>query len=150
MAKHAIMVWMAVLNRLPTKDKIKSWGSEVNDVCELCRSAGETRDHLFYGCIFSQQIRNEILLLCGHTRRVSSWNGKLQRAMQRLKGRSLASVILRIAWHAMIYYTWLERNNGFHKGKVGTIMQVLEKIEEVIRIRLMGLKNVKVDFVIFS
>ena len=72
MPKQAIIAWMAVLNRLLTKDRIKSWGLKVNDVCELCGSAGETKDHLFYGCWFSQQIWNEILLLCGHTKRAFS------------------------------------------------------------------------------
>ena len=71
-------------------------------------------------------------------------------ANSKVKGNSLASIILRIAWHAMIYYTCIERNNRFHKGKVGTMMQVIEQINEVIRIRLMGLKNVKVDFINFS
>ena len=46
--KHATIAWMAVLNRLPIKDRIKSWGLEVDGVCMLCGGAEETRDHLFY------------------------------------------------------------------------------------------------------
>ena len=45
--KLAIIAWMAVLNKLPTKERIKNWWLEVNDVCELCGRAGETRDHLW-------------------------------------------------------------------------------------------------------
>ena len=27
--RHAIVVWMAILNRLPTKDRLISWGMEI-------------------------------------------------------------------------------------------------------------------------
>ena len=54
--KHAIVTWMAILNRLPTKERIKSWGMEVDCMCVLCKNAYKTRDHLFYGCDFSQGI----------------------------------------------------------------------------------------------
>ena len=77
---------MAVLNRLPTKDMIKSWGLEVDGVCVLCGGAEETRDHLFSECIFSKQLWKEILVLSGHTRGVSNWSGELQWVLQRCKG----------------------------------------------------------------
>ena len=41
--KHAFISWMAILNRLPTKERIKSWGLEVEETCVLCRNAAETR-----------------------------------------------------------------------------------------------------------
>ena len=119
----------AILNKVPTKERIKNWGLEVNDVCELCGREGETRDHLFYGCRFSQQAWNEILILCGQTRRCTSWRGELEWTMQRLKGKSLTSTILRIAWQSVIYYTWKERNQRIHNGKMGTVMQTVEQIK---------------------
>ena len=65
MPKHAVIAWMVVQNRLPIKNKLKSWGMEVNEECELCKSAVETREHLFYDCNFSRQFWIEILSLCG-------------------------------------------------------------------------------------
>ena len=149
MPKHAVIAWMVVQNRLPTKDKLKSWGMEVNGECELCRSADETRDHLFYDCSFSQQLWSEVLSLSGQSRRVTSWQEELQ-WIQRLREKSLNAVILRVAWHAVIYFIWQERNNRFHKNKVEAVMHILEKIKEVVRIRLLGMKKVKVNSVNFS
>ena len=54
--KHAFISWLAVLNRLSTKDRIKAWGMEVDDKCVMCRNAEETRDHVFFGCEFSRKI----------------------------------------------------------------------------------------------
>ena len=70
--------------------------------------------------------------------------------MQRLKGKSLKATILRLAWHAVIYFTLRERNARIFKSKEGTKMQIMEQIKEVIRIRLMGLKKVKLDSINFS
>ena len=65
----------------------------MDGTCVLCKSAEETRDHLLYGCIFSQ-LWKEVIMLYGLTKEVSSWCGEVQWAIQRLKGRSLISVLL--------------------------------------------------------
>ena len=34
--KHSVVVWMTILNRLPTMDKLISWGIGMNGICCLC------------------------------------------------------------------------------------------------------------------
>ena len=63
--KHAVIAWMAILNRLPTIDRLQSWGIEARDCCALCKQDQETRDHLFFGCSFSRAIWKKVLVLCG-------------------------------------------------------------------------------------
>ena len=78
-----------------------------------------------------------MLQLCGLSREVARWDEEMSWAVQKLKGKSLISIILRIAWSALIYYVWRER----------TSMQVLEHIKEVIKFRLAGLHGVAGDTV---
>ena len=33
--KHAVITWMAILNRLPTKDRLRSWGIDIAGVSSL-------------------------------------------------------------------------------------------------------------------
>ena len=63
--KHIIIDWMAILNRLPTMDRLKGWGIELNGTCRLCQQEQESRDHLFFDCFFSQHIWRNISQLCG-------------------------------------------------------------------------------------
>ena len=70
--KHAIIAWMTVCNRLPTKDRLKSWLLEIDGICVLCKEE-ESKDHMFSGCPFSRQIWHRILQLCGISREVLSW-----------------------------------------------------------------------------
>ena len=88
---------MAILNRLPTKDRLISWGLTIDGDCKLCQIEPKTRDHLFFGCSFSRGIWRTILQLCGLKRRVGSWTEELDWAIQRFKGKALISVVLRLA-----------------------------------------------------
>ena len=45
--KHIFISWMEILNRLPTMDKLTSWGLEVRELCGFCQTEMETRDHIF-------------------------------------------------------------------------------------------------------
>ena len=44
--KHSVIAWMTILNRLPTLDRLISWGMEINGICYLCQRELETRDHI--------------------------------------------------------------------------------------------------------
>ena len=52
MQKHAFIAWLAMLNKLPTKDKLMAWEMETEGNCVYC-GEHETRSHLFFGCSFS-------------------------------------------------------------------------------------------------
>ena len=101
--KHSIIAWMAIFNRLPTEDRLKSWGIEMEGICVFCQQEMETTDHLFFGCIYSQGIWKEVLQLCGLDNDVTGWAEELKWAKQRLKGKALISILLRIGWNALEY-----------------------------------------------
>ena len=52
--KHAVITWLAILNRLPTVDRLKAWGIDKDGLCTLCKQEQESRDHLFFECSYSK------------------------------------------------------------------------------------------------
>ena len=54
--KHAVISWMAILNILPTKDRMWNWGIELDEDCILCKEEKESREHMFFACRFSKTI----------------------------------------------------------------------------------------------
>ncbi|KAL0795647.1 hypothetical protein Bca101_067024 [Brassica carinata] len=56
--RNSFMAWLALLRRLPTKDKLLRWGMNVTGDCVLCSSAKETYHHLFFECSYSSAIWN--------------------------------------------------------------------------------------------
>ncbi|XP_039062386.1 uncharacterized protein LOC120206888 [Hibiscus syriacus] len=55
--KHNIIVWMAILYRIPTQVRLLRMGLSVeNDKCMLYGIKVETRDHLFFDCGFVREL----------------------------------------------------------------------------------------------
>ncbi|XVF48405.1 hypothetical protein PTKIN_Ptkin03bG0187400 [Pterospermum kingtungense] len=115
--KHSMIAWMAFHRRLPTLDRLASWGIQVNQLCLLCQHEMETHDHLFFGCAYSKSIWQIILCWCGINRFVFDWHAKLSWSIQKLKGKAFISGVLRLSWRAFIYHIWLERNFRLYKKK---------------------------------
>ena len=56
-----------MLNRMPTKDMIISWGLQATPACILCSSGFESRDHLYFNCDYSWELWKPLALRCGLT-----------------------------------------------------------------------------------
>ncbi|XP_020881839.1 uncharacterized protein LOC9313537 [Arabidopsis lyrata subsp. lyrata] len=54
--RHVITSWLFILNRNPTLDRLSSWGYDVELDCLLCGLAHESRNHLFFNCVFSVEV----------------------------------------------------------------------------------------------
>ncbi|XP_039003066.1 uncharacterized protein LOC120129687 [Hibiscus syriacus] len=116
--KHNIIVWMSILNRLPTRVRLLRMGLNIeNDKCLMCGVVAECRDHLFFGCNFTKDLWGAILALCGLYRGVSGWDSELAWAIYCLKGKSLIVRIFRLAWAGHVYSIWTERNSRPYGGR---------------------------------
>uniref|UniRef100_A0A803NKD2 Reverse transcriptase zinc-binding domain-containing protein n=1 Tax=Cannabis sativa TaxID=3483 RepID=A0A803NKD2_CANSA len=60
--KHNVILWLAMLNRLKTQDRLIKFGVQVNGKCCLCEAGDETNQHLFFECVTAvnslQEIKN--------------------------------------------------------------------------------------------
>ena len=143
--RHAVITWMALLNRLPTLDRLVAWGLAATGICRLCQKEGETRDHLFFECCYSKAVWKIVLQLCGLQREVYSWDVEVNWAIKKLKGKSLVAIILRIAWRAYIYGIWRERNQRIYNQKSENGSYILEQIKSIVRLRTSRLKHIEDD-----
>ena len=99
-----------MLARLPTRDRILSWGLQVPDSCVLCADGLESHNHLFFDCPFAVQIWNKF---CG--RFISSPPAHLQAAVLMSSQfqdpySSQVKVIFKLILQVKIYGLWRERN----------------------------------------
>lgn len=54
--KHAFITWVLARNRLGTRDRMRAWGLQVPATCILCNTTDETRQHLFFDCVYSAEV----------------------------------------------------------------------------------------------
>ncbi|XP_048620298.1 uncharacterized protein LOC106436937 [Brassica napus] len=52
--RYSFITWLAIKNRLSTGDRMRQWG--MIQGCELCGKRDETRDHLYFACLYSYTI----------------------------------------------------------------------------------------------
>ncbi|XP_039069137.1 uncharacterized protein LOC120215551 [Hibiscus syriacus] len=63
--KHSLISWMAILNRLPTCDRLQRMGLVTAGLCVNCRVFNKSRDHLFSQCPLSIELWKYVIGLNG-------------------------------------------------------------------------------------
>ncbi|XP_062100629.1 uncharacterized protein LOC133806538 [Humulus lupulus] len=63
--KHRVIVWMALLGKLHTRDRLYRFGITPQADCLICGAAEENHSHLFFSCCFSRKILLEVASWCG-------------------------------------------------------------------------------------
>ncbi|XP_039030066.1 uncharacterized protein LOC120164396 [Hibiscus syriacus] len=144
--KHSPIAWMALLDRLPTCDRLLRMGITTNGICVLCNEMLENRNHLFFDCPIASCLRGKIMLLIGLNKNIS-WEDMVNWACNSWKGKSLISTILKLAWCANIYVLWEERNRRIFKGCSKTVDDLLNSIKDYVGIKLRGKTINRIDYV---
>ncbi|KAF8050613.1 hypothetical protein N665_1923s0004 [Sinapis alba] len=131
---------MAMLSRLPTRDRLSSWGMNVPLVCVLCSLATglESHDHLFFQCPFSTAVwshfwgniltatpptLNSVAALISHPRVVVS---------------SGLPAVRKLLLQAIIYCIWQERNSRIFTATTTSEAGVISQVDRLIRDRLIS------------
>lgn len=140
--RHAFTMWMAQLNRLPTRSRMVSWGLPVTPTCCLCSNYDETLEHLFLTCQFSQRVWNLIqahmhLPVCIFY----TWSSLI--SWTRLRTDSSPSILRKLASQAAVYHIWKQRNNLIHNQISATPAAVYKTIEKELRNTITARRNQK-------
>ncbi|KAL9818900.1 putative RNA-directed DNA polymerase [Arabidopsis thaliana] len=113
--KHAFNMWISQLDRLPTRQRLASWGHIQSFDCCLCTIETESRDHLLFSCEFAAQVwRLAFSRLCPRQRLFCSWAELL--SWMRSSSTSAPSLLRKVSAHAIIYNIWRQRNNVLHNN----------------------------------
>ncbi|XP_059310338.1 uncharacterized protein LOC132061571 [Lycium ferocissimum] len=115
--KWIFILWLAIQGRLTTKDRIGSWGIDIDPICPLCGLADETIQHFVFECNVTGAIWRCLLRWQGIPRANLSWTEVVKWAERYCKGRSLGASIHKITLAATVYHVWLERNGRVFKQK---------------------------------
>ncbi|XP_019084354.1 PREDICTED: uncharacterized protein LOC109125973 [Camelina sativa] len=113
--RHAIMLWLTHLNRLPTRDMLVHWGMHIENACCICGAHPETRDHLFLHCEFTEEIWLQVTRRLGY-RPIVFHTWQAFAAWMDIKDSTTPQTLRRFVSQAVIYAIWYERNNRFHNN----------------------------------
>ena len=137
--RNSFISWLALLRRLPTRDRIRRWGMTVPEGCVLCSTAAETHHHLFFECSFSSSVWSY------YAERV--WPNPPQDLHSAAAWISLSrssspqkQCIIKLLFQSIIYHIWKERNMRIFQSHVTLAPTVRAAVDRQIRDRLLSIK----------
>lgn len=89
---NSFISWLATLDRLPKKDKIRTWGMLYN----LQIRSRDQRPLVCGMCLLQKNLAKD----------TETWTQEQRRLQAKLKERAFITVVLRLAWNAHVYSIW--------------------------------------------
>ncbi|KAL7246796.1 hypothetical protein ACSBR2_001828 [Camellia fascicularis] len=141
--KVSMVVWMAILGRLNTGDRLKIF--EVTQSAEyvFCKHPYEDHNHLFFECPFSDRIWQCIQQKLNVNWPYLKWADLIKYIVNSVKGNSLKSIITKLAFTCTVYQLWLARNNRIFRNEMLPEEVIIKCIEDMVRFRVMHISNLK-------
>ncbi|XP_021845304.2 uncharacterized protein [Spinacia oleracea] len=105
--KSLFITWLALWNRLPTKDRLVAWKITTVEDCPLCTTKKESAAHLFFECDYSAAVWNTILHSLKFTRKASSFDQELAWILKATKRTGDRYKLLVMYFAECLYSIWL-------------------------------------------
>lgn len=132
-------LWLALKNRLLTKEKMIQFGFNVNPTCVLCYSSMETAEHIFSDCPYTR-----LVLRGGSLPIALTWS---EWQMGIFTAGRVTNLEKHLAWlyiSVVIYSIWRERNTRIHRsGKTNKVDQMIYLAKRMVREKVFTIKAVQ-------
>ncbi|XP_021844803.2 uncharacterized protein [Spinacia oleracea] len=133
--KATFIVWLALQNRLATKERLLKWNMQIDGGCVSCQTQVETLEHLFYECIFSKRVWSSVLSKIGVDITIQTWQGEIDWEAKKSRGTKPRDKICNMAFVETIYNIWLQRNSKVFKSSIDYVDVISSRIVFLIACR---------------
>ena len=126
------------------KYRVLSWGCNINSYCSFCHLACETKDHLFFECVFTRRVWRLGLRWCQVDTDLLEFNHILSFLSTSATGslkKNLKALIIRCWFTASVYFTWIERNRRVFRNQPQTEESLFLEIARHVKAKISNCKN---------
>nr|GEV36282.1 hypothetical protein [Tanacetum cinerariifolium] len=138
--RHAFNMLLIMKRRLKTQDMLRAWDNVdvANVSCALCELQADSRDHLFFECIFSTQVWRKVRVMAGLPSANHSMDSIIHDILPFANRKNSKSVCSKLVLAASAYFIWQERNNRLFRNERRSVDQVAECILNSVRLKLIS------------
>ncbi|XP_062118721.1 uncharacterized protein LOC133832388 [Humulus lupulus] len=126
--KHRIFIWLYLLRRLKTKDRLREHGMNIDPCCSICGVKVETHNHLFFGCFFSDRCVQILLGWLEIRTRFCTVEG-IFKWIKRCKLSRFKKFVYWSILSSLIYHIWRVRNIAVWEDIVWSVHFMIKKIK---------------------
>lgn len=134
----SFITWLAMLTRLPTKDRLRRWGLAVPADCVLCAQGQETHNHLFFECVFSSELWRTFAQRLGLSQQVDLQLVASEIVANQSLVHSSKGVVARLLFQVCVYLIWKERNKRIFSSTSSPVAAVRSEVSNYLRARLLS------------
>ena len=139
---HAFLMWVAQLDRLPTRTLIASWGQQLDTSYCICKKFPERREHIFLQCKYSEQLWTLILRRLGYQPVMfHTWTALLE--WSDIKDTTCPTTLRLLVIQTTIYKIWFEKNARLHSSPTSIPQGCFKIIDRLVRQAIIARKNRK-------
>ncbi|XP_074291322.1 uncharacterized protein LOC141618108 [Silene latifolia] len=136
--KHSVTATLAALRKLPTVDLLISREMVMINRCTLCKQMPETHRHLFFRCLYSQQVWQGLVHWMSLPTRSNALDTELKWMVQSRGRHHWKHNWRKSCIAAAIYHIWKERNGRIFSGQETQPATLIEQIKYIVKIRLLA------------
>ncbi|XP_021867556.1 uncharacterized protein [Spinacia oleracea] len=140
--KHRFILWLTMLDRLKTKERLHKVGITPDDLCPICFTQVEKINHLFFTCEFSKQCRQLLMNWLGVHLNRTTITGLLKGVQRHSRGKSKKAIIFTIIAR-LVYNIGKARNAAVWSAKVPTVQATVACIKAEVKGRVHNLLSKK-------
>ncbi|XP_074301494.1 uncharacterized protein LOC141632888 [Silene latifolia] len=133
---HKFTISLAIMHKLPTTDLLVTRGMLMVNRCVLCKCKAETHRHLFFNCVFSQQVWTALLQWMNIGNRTINLWSEIRWIAQAKGLRHWKHALHQSCIAAAVYFIWQERNQRIFMGRDSTVAHIISNIKLAMRYRL--------------
>ncbi|KAH0650557.1 hypothetical protein KY284_030469 [Solanum tuberosum] len=117
--RFKFIIWLAIQQRLATVERLQKIGIQVPMLCIFCDQEVESFEHLFFRCVYSNQIWTRMLKWMGNYRSIGPWQQEIEWVSQIAKKKTSQAEAICCTFAMVIYNIWKDRNTlRFKRGQV--------------------------------
>ncbi|XP_071739053.1 uncharacterized protein [Rutidosis leptorrhynchoides] len=138
--KHAFIMWLVILNRLATQDRMQVWYPNQVYHCALCNGTRDSVDHIFFQCPYASTVWYKMKLLLLFKGLPNKFKVVIEKLMIYPSSKQIWNVVNRLMVAAVTDFLWQERNWRLFKHKSRTEDELCKVVTEYMRMKLLTLK----------
>ncbi|XP_021836221.2 uncharacterized protein [Spinacia oleracea] len=136
--KHIITLWLALQDRLKTRDRLHTYGVINDDQCALCGLSTETCTHLFFSCHYSKECCSLVLQWLGfHNSR--SHLSVLLKWLHKYCKNPFKRRVAYAAVASIVYQIWRARNLAIWEQTIPSIANTVKCIQYTVKHRILSI-----------
>ncbi|KAL9667251.1 hypothetical protein QQ045_001602 [Rhodiola kirilowii] len=138
--RDSMNAWMAVQNKLMTRDTMGKWGCLGDKACVLCEAMDESRDHIYFDCSFSRVVWLKVMQFLKVEPSFTCWESLIpwfnSLPQLRLKMKLMAVATMRI-----MNSLWRARNSKIFRTESITAALMVQETIYYLKMKIGAIKK---------